>query len=143
MASVSRFIRDLDDHSPILRYHCNSALEFVRFLEPSGPVLRGGAWLYRGLSNAGYKLLPTVLRPEAEETIEAILGYECASPTYAWAKELNVFHMLREIEILSRFAEEIDSAGLPLPGPGSITISHLASLRRRFIAFLRTCLQIA
>ncbi|MHA6249790.1 FRG domain-containing protein [Pontibacter sp. CAU 1760] len=81
-------------------------------------------FLFRGLRNDAYKLLPTILRPENQiKYLEILDGSESKiSSPYSFQKSEN-YQQYLEFEFLKRFYLTCNQEGLPLPDCPSIRSS--------------------
>lgn len=94
---------------------CEDADDFLNYLSPRGEIFGGtesggsrpdlgDAWIFRGLSDDRYALIPSGLRNE--ESFVKFSRRRCTD---------NDSQIRAEIEILSRFFNLADATGLPLP----------------------------
>lgn len=66
-------------------------------------------WLFRGLPDSTYKLIPTALRDGSQELMNRIAGRECV-PNY----DSTAIQLYYEFNVLAKFYSEVDMQGLPV-----------------------------
>lgn len=91
-----------------------TAEEAFNFLSPAvSPAFSTGTttrrWLFRGQSDANFKLLPTALRPSNWELMNRIAG-RTVRPSY----DSTSTQLYYEFNILAKFYSEVDAQGLPV-----------------------------
>jgi len=103
------------------------ALEFLRYLEPTGPLFAEsspGTWLYRGLADARYTLTPTAFRAEGQAIMRRLVG------EHHWdarVERSEAFQVWLELQQLSTFTAFADEAGLSLQDYGPTTNAVLST----------------
>ena len=132
-----------EEFSPVRVIDCSAPLEFLRFLEPTGELFNSSDWLFRGHTSPTYTLSATIFRPESEELIKSVLGRHSPLDEFRERDHTNGYQILKEVQMLFRFAEASDSAGVVLPGPTMITMTDLKVYESQLIEDLRDQLNYA
>lgn len=132
-----------DEISPIQEINCESSLEFLRTLESSGDLLKSSDWLFRGHDSSHHTLTATLFREENNSLINSIVGGNSPLDEFTERDHTNGYQILKEVQMLLRFAEACDSAGLVIPGPTVITINDLNSYRDSLVEDLEDQLNYA
>jgi hypothetical protein len=99
------------------RIECRMAREFLDHISPRGRHFQDSLgfreWVFRGLGDSDFRLVPTALRKGAHERIGELLRWE---ERYVSAMSAPAGQALAEVTILSRFFQVADHHGLAIPG---------------------------
>lgn len=109
--------RGFDMHDLVEREVLGDATGLVNIVSPRGPVFRGmppgSDWIFRGLGNASYRLVPSSLREKVADNLYTLA--QAAKPIPETKRETNLGQALAEARVLLWLHDELDRYGFSVP----------------------------